>query len=126
MSTFVLSVFESEDLADLASGRIRRAVPGIRGVRVRKNRYASPAGPGSEYDWDMPVYPVAAQNLTTYPAGMPAVSPFGIHAGAWNGIETTRREDVLLEVETEEYSAESVARLLRSVGGRQIRIRHTK
>lgn len=118
MSAVIRAVFESVDLADIASGRLKRTVNGIRNIRIKENRYSVERHLShDQVDTIIPAFP---QNISSSQGALPVILPDSIfHDGR---TEVSERKDALLEAETEDYSAETTARLLRSVGGTQIRI----
>ena len=118
MSAVIRAVFESVDLADIASGRLKRTVNGIRNIRIKENRYSvERLLSHDEIDTIFPAFP---QNFSSSQGALPVILPDSTFHD--DRTEVSERKDALLEAETEDFSAETTARLLRSIGGTQIRI----
>lgn len=124
MSIFAAAEFDSVDLADLATGRIR-GIQGVKDAEVLRNRFAAqmddedkatptfiPAGAGWSYSSAMGVGPFYS---------IPFSRGFDDESG--NNFEPARRRDTLLKVEvSDEDTARKVCSVLRSIGGRSVSI----
>lgn len=124
MRIYITAEFESVDMADLASGRVRD-IPGVSNIEVLRNRFAAQAE-----DENVTATPFIASGAGwSYTNGMGAgpfyTIPFSLDFGAGNDeyFEPARRRDALLKVEVNsENTAKRVSSLLRSIGGRGITI----
>jgi len=123
MEIYVTAEFDSVDLADLASSRVRN-ISGVTGTEVLRNRL-------SEYDGDAeaatPIIPPAAgfANMGVIPAGSLYNVPFAysFDGVAGDRFEPAHRRDALLKVETSDESvAGQVSSVLTNVGGRNVRV----
>lgn len=124
MNFSVAAEFDSVDMADLASGRIR-SIPGIISLEVLRNRYAAESDDNSGVI--LPPTPTGATwaNMGVFPGGAyyptSLVPDFNGHSS--EEYEPARRRDALLKiVTTSETTANRVSSVLRNVGGRNVRI----
>lgn len=124
MSVYAVAEFDSVDLADLASGKVRD-MRGVVGIEILKNRYAARAE--DKNDTTLPIIPAGAG--WSYTSGMaigPSYSiPFsrGFDGESGENFEPAQRRDALLKVETEDQeTARKVSYILRNLGGRGVSI----
>ncbi|CDZ23576.1 hypothetical protein CCDG5_0438 [[Clostridium] cellulosi] len=124
MSIYTVAEFDSVDLADLASGKVRD-MQGVVGIEVLRNRFAARAE--DENDTTLPFIPVGTGwSYTSGIGGGPFYSiPFsrGFDDESGENFEPSRRRDALLKVETKDQeTAQTVSYILRNLGGRGVSI----
>ena len=124
MNFSVAAEFDSVDMADLASGRIR-SIPGIISLEVLRNRYAADSDDDS--DVILPPTPTGAPwtNMGVFPGGAYYPISFSSELSGHSNeeYEPAHRRDALLKiVTTSETTAKRVSSVLRNVGGRNVRV----
>lgn len=124
METVVTAEFDSVELADLASGRVR-GLDGVTGVEVRGGAHGAHDAHGApgETDVAFAVAPASGMFSTT---GMPYTAP--AVPAVWDVRETQdtesgRRREAFLKVTVlSDEAARSVSALLRNLGGRRVHL----
>jgi hypothetical protein len=126
MKNYVTAEFDSVDLADLASGRVRN-IPGVSGIQVLGNRIAEKSAKNDKGLFASPVVPVVSG--LSYPGVMGFGSfynlptPFSFNVSGNEEYEPAERRDALLSVEMEtDNNVTKVSSILRNVGGRNVRL----
>jgi hypothetical protein len=124
MKFSVTAEFDSVDMADIASGRIR-SIQGIINMEVLLNRYA--AQKDDDSGAALPVIPTGAAWMNTGASPVGAFYPLafipGFDGHSSEKFEPARRRDVLLKIEAiSEISAKQISSVLRNVGGRNVRV----
>ncbi len=118
METVVTAEFDSVDLADLASGRVR-GLDGVTGVEMRGGAHGAPG----ETDVAFAVAPASGMFSTT---GMPYTAlavPAVWDVRETQDTESGRRREAFLKVTVlSDEAARSVSALLRNLGGRRIHL----
>jgi hypothetical protein len=126
MKTYVAAEFDSVDLADLASHKVRR-LNGIIGVEVTPNRFADQNRHSDGYA----ALPYAAPSGSPYGSGSLAAGFIGVIPSdtipfdnrSNTGPEPSLRQDALLRVEVgAERTVKETSAVLRNTGGRNIQI----
>ena len=120
MKTFVFAEFDSVDLADLASRRVR-SIDGILEIEVVPNRFA---GKDRGDRFIVPyLAPTGTSTTMTGFAGVASIYESGLDIRNDDAPETERRQDAELRTEVgSERSAKAAAAVLRNTGGRNVRI----
>lgn len=122
MKTFVSAEFDSVDMADLASGRVR-STRGVIGLEVLQNKLSN----NNEHDhWILPPI-MSSSSSSSIPGVVPVVPLYttSFDSGARSDFEPARRRDALLRVQvTDDKSAQQVSSVLRNIGGLCITIMH--
>ena len=120
MKITIHCVYDSTDAAEFAASRLRRTIKGIRVTGISKRFMSDKTQETTLFPFPLVGAAISTMDFTGY---MPA----GIYTGAIMGgsndarNETSNREDVRLFVETEDpQAANSVVKIMRSTGGREI------
>lgn len=122
MSLLIYAQYDSVDAAELGAMRLKNRVGGIRVAGISKNHYAD-----DSEETTLSLFPNYTGGGDPYPYAGNMISPYGMflsESARDDRIETGERDDSFLRVEAEDVeTARRVASVLRSTGGREIRIR---
>lgn len=122
MDIYVTAEFDSVDLADLASGRVRN-LAGVTGVEIIPNRFSKHEG---GYEASLPLMPTpgfANMGFLSMGTLYPVPVAYGIGGKVEDDIEPNHRHDALLKVNMDDENACSrVTSILRGIGGRSIKV----
>lgn len=121
MSLLIYAHYDSVDAAELGAMRLKNRVSGIRVAGISKNHYAD-----ETEETTLSVFPAYGGGAEAAPSGGTAFAPYGAFLSESvqdDRIEPSERGDAFLRVEAEDaQTAQRTASLLRSTGGREIRI----
>lgn len=119
----IISEFESVDLAEFASKRLKSAVDSIRTVQVIDNRNLSP-GPAPNLSIIPATYIDGSTSYFNAPGDFalnfqPTDSPWNARIGYF---EPQQRGNTLIEVRVSDEEAKRAERVLRNMGGQRIHV----
>lgn len=120
MDIYVTAEFDSVDLADLASGRVRN-LPGVTGVDVIPKHSSERDG---GYEAALPFWQVpGSANLSFFSMSTLYPVPVGVGLNYKDDVEPNLNREAILKVRVDDENVcPRVTSILRSIGGRSIKV----
>lgn len=123
MDISVTAEFDSVDLADLASHKVRH-LDGVKRVDIIKNRFSK--DDGNEIEGVLPVTPIGSGYSNLGISFAADLVPAAISADIYNNEIGTRRDALLKADVIDSAAAAKVSAILTSQGGRHVKVNNER